>query len=157
MQKSQSRFRKHLAFFVVLGLTVAGLTRIVISGDPLPIPQIEWNPKTYVCYQTPEPIEIDGRLDDPAWSKTEWTDDFIDIQGTAKPQPPYRTRVKMLWDEHYFYVAAELDEPDVWATLTQRDTVIFYDNDFFLYFACINGFYNIDYFFYCFFLIINRN
>jgi len=36
----------------------------------------------------------------------------------------------MLWDDTYFYVAAQLEEPDVWATLTQRDTVIFYDNDF---------------------------
>ena len=36
----------------------------------------------------------------------------------------------MLWDDEYFYVAAELEEPDIWATLTERDAVIFYDNDF---------------------------
>ena len=30
----------------------------------------------------------------------------------------------------YFYIAAELEEPDVWATLTQHDSVIFHDNDF---------------------------
>jgi hypothetical protein len=28
------------------------------------------------------------------------------------------------------YVAAELEEPDIWATLTERDSVIFHDNDF---------------------------
>ena len=36
----------------------------------------------------------------------------------------------MLWDDEYFYVAAELEEPDVWATLTKHDSVIFRDNDF---------------------------
>jgi hypothetical protein len=36
----------------------------------------------------------------------------------------------MLWDTTYFYIAAELEEPDVWATLTEHDAVIFHDNDF---------------------------
>jgi hypothetical protein len=36
----------------------------------------------------------------------------------------------MLWDDEYLYVAADLEEPDVWGTLTERDAVIFQDNDF---------------------------
>ena len=36
----------------------------------------------------------------------------------------------MLWDDEYFYVAAEMEEPDLWGTLTARDSVIFHDNDF---------------------------
>jgi hypothetical protein len=36
----------------------------------------------------------------------------------------------MLWDDENWYLAAELEEPDVWATLTERDSVIFHDNDF---------------------------
>ncbi len=36
----------------------------------------------------------------------------------------------MLWDEENLYVAAEMEEPDVWSTLTRRDSVIFHDNDF---------------------------
>jgi hypothetical protein len=36
----------------------------------------------------------------------------------------------MLWDDEYFSVAAEMEEPDIWATLTERDSVIFHDNDF---------------------------
>ena len=59
-----------------------------------------------------------------------WTDDFVDIEGILKPPPRFRTRVKMLWDDEYFYIAAELDEPHVWGTLTVRDSVIFHDNDF---------------------------
>jgi hypothetical protein len=36
----------------------------------------------------------------------------------------------MLWDDHHFYVAAEMEEPDVWATLTEHDSVVYADNDF---------------------------
>jgi hypothetical protein len=36
----------------------------------------------------------------------------------------------MLWDSTYFYIGAELQEPGIQGTLTQRDTVIFHDNDF---------------------------
>jgi hypothetical protein len=36
----------------------------------------------------------------------------------------------MLWDDKYFYIGAELEEPHVWATLTKHDSVIFNDNDF---------------------------
>jgi hypothetical protein len=87
-------------------------------------------PKTYQCNRTLSPIQIDGKIDDKAWESAPWTDNFIDIEGDAKPRPRFRTRVKMLWDEKYFYVAAELEEPHIWATLTKRDSVIFHDNDF---------------------------
>ena len=36
----------------------------------------------------------------------------------------------MLWDDVALYIAAEMEEPDIWATLTERDSVIFQDNDF---------------------------
>jgi hypothetical protein len=75
-------------------------------------------------------MQIDGRLDDAAWRDAPWTDLFVDIEGDARPRPRFRTRARMLWDEHFFYVAAEMEEPHVWATLTQHDSVIFHDNDF---------------------------
>ena len=64
------------------------------------------------------------------WRPAPWTDDFVDIEGDAKPRPRFRTRAKMLWDDTYFYIAAELEEPHVWGTLTKHDSVIFHDNDF---------------------------
>ena len=36
----------------------------------------------------------------------------------------------MLWDENYFYFAALMEEPHVWGKLTERDAVIYKDNDF---------------------------
>ena len=99
-------------------------------AQPVQFPNIEFAPKKYVCYKPGETIKIDGKLDESAWINTEWTDDFVDIEGDAKPLPRFRTRAKMLWDEKYFYVAAELSEPNIWGTLKNRDDIIFYDNDF---------------------------
>ncbi|MDP6849570.1 MAG: carbohydrate-binding family 9-like protein [Planctomycetota bacterium] len=73
---------------------------------------------------------VDGHLNDSAWLKTDWTPDFVDIQGPHLPTPRFQTRVKMCWDEQFFYIAADMEEPHVWATLTQHDSVIFHDNDF---------------------------
>ena len=87
-------------------------------------------PLSYECLRASAPIHVDGKLDDPAWQKAPWTSDFVDIEGDAKPHPKFRTRVKMLWDDQYLYIAAELEEPEVKATLTQHDSVIFKDNDF---------------------------
>lgn len=88
------------------------------------------SPRGYVCCRAEVPIKIDGRLDDAPWTQAPWTDDFVDIEGSMKPRPRLRTRVKMLWDDKYFYIGAELEEPHVWGTLTEHDSVIFQDNDF---------------------------
>jgi hypothetical protein len=87
-------------------------------------------PKSYLCPKTPAAVHVDGKLDDAAWERAAWTSYFVDIEGDAKPRPRFRTRVKMLWDDRYFYIAAEMEEPHVWATLTEHDSVIFHDNDF---------------------------
>jgi hypothetical protein len=87
-------------------------------------------PQRYVVYRSPSPLRIDGKLTESAWTAASWSDAFVDIEGDAKPRPPFRTRAKMLWDDQAFYIAADLDEPDLWATLTERDAVIFRDNDF---------------------------
>jgi hypothetical protein len=105
-------------------LCVALLSGVACAQDALPAPL------SYDCYRTKTPILIDGKLDDPAWRKAKWTSDFVDIEGAAKPTPRFRTRAKMLWDDNYLYIAAELEEPNVTGTLTKHDSVIFKDNDF---------------------------
>lgn len=87
-------------------------------------------PKRYSAPRAGRPIEISGKIDDPQWSVAPWTDDFVDIEGDLKPLPRFWTRAKMMWDEKYFYVAADMEEPHLWATLTEHDSVIFRDHDF---------------------------
>ncbi|WDH99643.1 carbohydrate-binding family 9-like protein [Paenibacillus urinalis] len=102
-----------------------------MSLSGVPVPQIgAYEPKHYICQRAKGEATLDGRLDKPFWDRAAWTDKFVDIEGDIRPQPRQDTRVKMLWDDDYFYVGAELWEDSIWATLTERDSVIFYDNDF---------------------------
>ena len=87
-------------FFLVIMLTGAA----VVSAAP----------KEYLCYRTAEPLRIDGNLDESSWRKAPVTDVFVDIEGDARPRPRFATRARMLWDDQYFYIGAELDEPHVW-------------------------------------------
>ena len=86
--------------------------------------------ENYICFRARTPITIDGWIDEKEWYDAAWTCDFQDIEGDLKPKPLYRTRVKMRWDDDFFYIAAELQEPHIWATYTDRDAVIFHENDF---------------------------
>ncbi|MBX3096833.1 MAG: carbohydrate-binding family 9-like protein [Fimbriimonadaceae bacterium] len=59
-----------------------------------------------------------------------WSDPFLDIEGEAKPAPRYETRMRIAWDEDGLHIQATMEEPHLWATLTEHDSVIFQDNDF---------------------------
>lgn len=119
--------RRSTAHLVVVLLA---LPSTLISGESLPVPKIPYAPLHYVCYRTTEPMTIDGRLDESSWQKAAPTELFVDIEGDLKPKPRFDTRSRMLWDSTYLYIGAVLAEPDIWATLTERDAVIFHDNDF---------------------------
>lgn len=87
-------------------------------------------PHGYVAYRTSDKIVVDGVMNEKSWQKVPETELFMDISGEGFPTPRYATRAKMLWDDDYLYVSAVMEEPNVWANLTLRDTVIYYDPDF---------------------------
>ena len=116
--------------------TLIGALLCCLATSALAAPPEDWErmktitPQGYVCGFAASPIQVDGKLDEAIWEPAPWTADFVDIEGDRKPKPRFRTRAKMVWDNDYFYIAAELDEPHVWGTLTKHDAVIFQDNDF---------------------------
>lgn len=112
---------------LVAACAAGGPRPVPAPGRPLPLPL------EYVARRRVAPIVVDGNLHDAAWSRASWTPAFVDIEGSVRPRPRLRTRVKMLWDDQYWYFAAELQEPDLWATVRDRDAVIFRDNDFELF------------------------
>lgn len=117
-------------FFLVIAVALFSCGNMEAEKvDVVPIPEYR-QPGNYVCLKTDKPLRIDGVISNEEWSKAEWSDWFRDIEGEGKADPRFKTRMKMLWDQNYLYVAAELEEPHVWAKITQRDEVIFYDNDF---------------------------
>jgi Carbohydrate family 9 binding domain-like len=106
----------------------AGAHRVpAVAGPATPA---EPSVHAYTAYRAaPAPV-IDGTLDDAAWKAVPWTEDFVDIVGPERPKPRFRTRAKMLWDDRYLYVGADLEEPDLWATLRQHDDTVWHDDDF---------------------------
>ena len=74
-----------------------------------------------------EALAIDGRLNDSAWAAVPWISDepggaggFVDITAHADAflnavPALMQTRVKVRWDDDFFYVGAELEEPFVYA------------------------------------------
>ena len=91
---------------------------------------INFSPRTYISQKIKSPIIIDGKLSESAWKNIPWTEYFTDIEGDLKPEPYLKTRAKMAWDDEYFYVASKIYEPHIWATLTDRDAIMFQDDDF---------------------------
>lgn len=89
-----------------------------------------YSPKSYVCYKTLNNIVVDGDIATKEWEGAPWSDLFVDIEGDKRDKPLQDTRVKMLWNDTYLYIAADLKETDVWAYLTERESAVFYDNDF---------------------------
>ena len=85
------------------------------------------SPAKYTCYRATGPIRVDGRLDEPDWLAAPKSTPFVDIvTGYAAW---YETRVSLLWDNQALYFGFRLEEPDVRATLTERDSKIWFDND----------------------------
>jgi hypothetical protein len=138
-------FDKQKISWSIFGITMFALSRmacmvclawlssipaIAQSKQPAPLPPPAGEPKVYEVHRAVGAIEVDGRLGDKAWEQATWTDDFVDIEGSIKPRPRFHTRAKMLWDDRYLYIAAELEEPEVKASIRQHDAVIFHDNDF---------------------------
>ena len=87
-------------------------------------------PSSYSIFKTATAPTIDGTIERKEWATANWTSNFSDILGRKNPKPPLDTRCKMLWDDQYLYIAAELVEPDIWATLVNRDAIVYNDLDF---------------------------
>ena len=97
----------------------------------IPAPHMPvFNPEVYFCRRAAHPFTLDGNLEKAFWESAAWTKDFVDIEGDIRPRPRFQTRVKMLWDDNSIYFGAELWGDEIWANVTQRDDVIFRDNDF---------------------------
>ena len=81
----------------------------------------------YICKRTPEPIKIDGDLTKPQWQKAEKSHRFVDVIG-GNPGL-YDTRAAVMWDDEALYVGFWIEEPYPNATHTERDSLLWFEND----------------------------
>jgi hypothetical protein len=120
----QHKYLPKLTKTAVLAFTISTLNFTQSIAQPA-------NPaKSYICYKTDKKINIDGKLNEGSWKKAEWTSSFVDIEGDKKPLPLQETRVKMLWDEEYLYIATIIEEEHIWAYQDKKDQIVYLENDF---------------------------
>ncbi len=96
----------------------------------------------YTAHRASGPIRIDGRLDEPSWQAAPRSLRFADlISGQAAI---HETRAAVLWDDEHLYVGFWVEEPDVQATLTERDAPIYTNNDVEVFIAGADGYYEFE-------------
>ncbi|HIV09117.1 MAG TPA: hypothetical protein IAC79_03270 [Candidatus Spyradenecus faecavium] len=82
---------------------------------------------TYLLQRTAGPIAVDGVLDEPTWAKAAPASPLRDLSGGPSD---YAADIRMAYDDACLYVAARLPAKRLRATLTERDSVIYRDDDF---------------------------
>jgi hypothetical protein len=93
----------------------------------------------YVCRRTNRRPEINGRLDQDCWRKAARSLRFVDLVSGVPGL--LDTRMAALWDDECFYVAYWIEEPNVQARLTERDSFIWMENDIELFIAGPDSYY----------------
>lgn len=90
---------------------------------------------TYTVLRASGPITIDGRLQEADWERAGRFDLQKALQEPGDIQPlRARTRVAALWDAENLYLAFEIEDKEIWATLTSHDDRLFHEEcvEFFL-------------------------
>ena len=80
----------------------------------------------YTARRTSAKIEIDGRLDEPAWQKAETFGKFQFPWWTSGEKE--QTTARMLWDEEFLYVSYECQDAHISAVQTERDSPVYQDD-----------------------------
>ena len=81
----------------------------------------------YTCYRTPQPISVNGDANKAAWQTAPRSPRFVDM---VSGRPAFfDTRAAALWDDENLYIAFWAEEPLLEASMTERDSLIFFEND----------------------------
>lgn len=95
-----------------------------------------------LAYRVNEPLTIDGKLDESAWRAAPRTARFVDL--VSGQQTIHDTRATMLWDDANLYVAFWVEEPHVTASHTERDALVYTDNDVEVFIAGNHAYYEFE-------------
>lgn len=85
------------------------------------------NTPDYSAQKITTSINIDGNTQKPIWQNATWSKRFVDM--ATGDAGMYHTQAAILWNDTHLYIAFEAEEPFVEAQLTERDSIIFLEND----------------------------
>jgi hypothetical protein len=109
-----------------------------MSDFPRPIDHVA----RYTAHRATTPPDLDGRLAADCWRTAARTTRFVDL--VTGEEVGLDTRAAILWDDECLYIGFELEEPDVTATLTERDSHIWLDDDVELFIAGPDAYYELE-------------
>lgn len=136
---------KNYLFILTVSLFLLGIpvTNAFSQENTLPHPPCaEMEVPHYVAYKTSVKPQIDGCLDEFAWQHAPRSPRFRDLIRGA--DAIHDTRAAVMWDDEYLYVAYWIEEPDLQATLTERDAPIYQNNDVELFIAGRDAYYEFE-------------
>ena len=107
-----------------------------------PFPWPQQTIATYTAFRVDTPPVIDGKLDEICWQHAPRSPRFCDLISGAPAL--YDTRAAVLWDDENLYVGYWVEEPNVQARLTERDALIYEDNDVELFIAGQDAYYELE-------------
>ena len=81
----------------------------------------------YVAKRCDFDFEIDGDVKKEFWRDSAWSSSFVDMATGGLPR--LQTRCAIRWSDSTLYIAFDVKEPQVVAELTERDSLIFLEND----------------------------
>ncbi len=141
---AEDLMKKHLIILAALiGLVLFPGLRVFSQGDVLPHPPcVENKIPHYTALKTAVKPQIDGRLDEAVWQNAKRSPRFRDLIRGA--ETIHDTRAAVLWDDEYLYVAYWIEEPDLQATLTERDAPIYQNNDVEFFIAGQDAYYEFE-------------
>jgi hypothetical protein len=96
----------------------------------------------YTAYRTDRPPIIDGKLDEDCWRLAPRSPRFTDL--ISGMPAIHDTRAALLWDDECLYIAYWIEEPIVQASLTERDALIYENNDVELFIAGQDAYYEFE-------------
>ncbi len=96
----------------------------------------------YIARKIDRDFELDGNLAKTVWQEATWSSSFVDMASGEKPE--YDTRCALVWSETRLYVAFAAEEPNIQASLTKRDSLIFLENDLELFIDGIDSYYELE-------------
>ncbi|HZI08435.1 MAG TPA: carbohydrate-binding family 9-like protein, partial [Archangium sp.] len=86
-----------------------------LGGGPPPLPE-------YTVRRAAKAPAIDGELDDAVWKAAA----PVVLRGSFDGrEPSLRTEARLAYDDQHLYVAFDVEDPDVWGTLRERDAPIY--------------------------------
>jgi hypothetical protein len=103
-----------LLVLLVTGVSLFAQTR---SGAP---------PPRYEVKRATAPIQIDGKLAEPAWAAAEKIE--LVFPWDSQTGPKQKTTVRLLYDDTSLYVAYECEDTDITAIHTTRDAPVDQDD-----------------------------